>query len=178
MSKKAAFRAVQSFELGVLLRAYAHGGFEGEAVVHALDGQVFGVGGVFGGRQHAAVDGDRYQFEFVAVEQQRCALVGGLRVARHRQLGLDEGVVFADIDIKINGRYDEGGRGVVLEENRLGRGFAHGKVFTEVQRRGEAEAVQFIRAWDSLFRGKVRISTVASVLAPVSAWVRLPPTRR
>jgi len=54
--------------------------------------------------------------------------IGGLRVSGQRQGRAHQRVVFADIHIEIDGRDQERGRGVVLEIDGPGCGFAHGKM--------------------------------------------------
>ena len=135
LRKESAFGGVQTLELGVLLRVDAHHGLEGKTVVQAGDGEVLGVHRVFGGSQHTLVNGHRHQFKFVAIEHQRRALVLRFGIARHRQLGLDQGVVVADVHIKVDGGDDKRRRRVVLEVNRLGCGFAHGGLGARVVQR-------------------------------------------
>ena len=126
LGEKAVARCVQALESGVLLRPDARNRFQREALGHPGNAEALLAEHVFPRRQRPAVERHRHQLDLLAVEQQRRAGVGSLRVSRERQGRAHQRMVFADIDIESNGRDQEGRRGVVLQKNSLGCGFAHG----------------------------------------------------
>jgi hypothetical protein len=110
-------RCVQAHQLGVLQRPQAHRRFEGESRAHPGDCQPPLVRRVALRRKWFAIDGDRDQLDFVAIELQRSGAIACLRVAPDRKLCPDQGVVITKLDVQIHGRDQEGGWRVVPQVN-------------------------------------------------------------
>jgi hypothetical protein len=97
---------VQAFQLGVLLRVDLADGLEHERVGNVRDGQLL-LGDLVGDRLTVQRHGN--QLELVAVQDQRTR-----RIAADLQLRPDQRVLFADVDVEVDGLDPERRRGVVL----------------------------------------------------------------
>ncbi len=106
---------------------------EREAVGHLRhDQRAVRLAAVIDGGERPAVERQRDQFEFVAVEAQRGAGACRLRVAAHRDMRGDTGVGLAEIEDEVDRVDQEVGRPVIGEPGRLrggiGQGVGHGKI--------------------------------------------------
>ena len=90
------------------------------------DGQVHRVGAEIGGGERAAVERNRDQFQFVAVEYQRRGGLHALRIAHHCEPSRDQRVIVTQVDIEVDRLDQKIRRGVVLEVDGFWLGVAHG----------------------------------------------------
>ena len=80
------------------------------------------------GAERLAVQRQRDEIELLAIEMQRCAWVGNLRVAPDPEARFDPGVSFAKLEDEVDGIDQEGRRPVIGQSDGLGRGDIRGNI--------------------------------------------------